>query len=286
MNSVSAGMLYLVLGNLIAVFSDVLVKVLDPDQPIFQFVLFRQISAALLLAPWLLWSWRRHPPVALKWHLLRAHIWAGGVCLMVIALTQLPLATANALFYAAPLLMVPLAVWIAGEAISRQKVLTALMGFIGVLIVLRPTEVNWAALAALGVALSLALNNLLIKRLPLQQPIAQTLFFTNVLSMPIIFALACWDPTPWQWHLLWPAFGSSALIMVYAGLCVLAYRKAEASKIASAEYTGLLVAVVIGAWLFDEQPGLPLLVGCLCIIIPLAAMARKSKAKPLAEPVS
>ena len=61
------------------------------------------------------------------------------------------------------------------------------------LIVLRPTEVNWAALAALGVALSLAVNNLLIKRIPLQQPIAQTLFFTNVLSMPFILALAWWE---------------------------------------------------------------------------------------------
>ena len=80
-----------------------------------------------------------------------------------------------------------------GEAISRQKVLTAFIGFVGVLIVLRPTEVNWAALAALGVALSMALNNLLIKRIPLQQPIAQTLFFTNVLSMPFIMALAWWE---------------------------------------------------------------------------------------------
>ena len=146
MNAVGIGILYLVLGNMVAVFSDVLVKVLEPDQPIFQFVFFRQVSAALLLMPWLLWSWRRNPPVAIKWHLLRAHIWAVGVCLMVVALTRLPLATANALFYAAPLMMVPLAVWLAGEAISRQKVLTAVIGFIGVLIVLRPTEVNWAAL--------------------------------------------------------------------------------------------------------------------------------------------
>ena len=66
---------------------------------------------------------------------------------------------------------------------------------------------------------------------------------------------------------------------------MVAYRKAEASKIASAEYTGLLMAVAIGVWLFDEQPGLPLLLGCLCIIIPLLAMAR-SKPKPLAEPAA
>ena len=46
--------------------------------------------------------------------------------------------------------------------------------------------------------------------------------------------------------------------MVTAGLCVMAYRKAEASKIARRS-TGLLMAVAIGVWLFDEQPGLPLL---------------------------
>lgn len=120
MNAVGIGILYLVLGNMVAVFSDALVKVLEPSQPVFQFVFFRQLSAALLLTPWLLWSWRRNPPVAIKWHLLRAHIWAVGVCLMVIALTRLPLATANALFYAAPLMMVPLAVWMAGKP-SRAR---------------------------------------------------------------------------------------------------------------------------------------------------------------------
>ncbi|MHA6999825.1 DMT family transporter [Aeromonas schubertii] len=280
MNAVGIGILYLVLGNIVAVFSDALVKVLDPDQPVFQFVFFRQISAAIMLLPLLLWSLRRHPPMALRWHLLRSHIWAVGVVMMVIALTRLPLATANALFYAAPLLMVPLAVWLAGEALSRQKVMAALLGFTGVLIVLRPTEINWAALAALGVALSMAVNNLLIKRLPQRQPVVQTLFLTNVLSMPLVLGLVWWEGEPWQWQMLWPAFGSSALIVVYAGLCVLAYRKAEASKIASAEYTGLLAAVAVGIWLFNEQPGLPLLLGSLCIVLPLLAMARGERKPP------
>ncbi|MFR9720596.1 DMT family transporter [Aeromonas diversa] len=284
MNAVGIGILYLVLGNIVAVFSDALVKVLEPDQPVFQFVFFRQVSAAIMLLPLLLWSLRRHPPVALRWHLLRSHIWAVGVVMMVVALTRLPLATANALFYAAPLLMVPLAVWLAGEALSRQKVVAALLGFAGVLIVLRPTEINWAALAALGVALTMAVNNLLIKRLPQQQPVVQTLFLTNVLSMPLVLGLVWWEGAPWQWQMLWPAFGSSALIVVYAGLCVLAYRKAEASKIAAAEYTGLLAAVAVGIWLFNEQPGLPLLLGGLCIVLPLVAMARGGRKAPDTQP--
>ncbi|ENY73179.1 DMT family transporter [Aeromonas diversa] len=284
MNAVGIGILYLVLGNIVAVFSDALVKVLEPDQPVFQFVFFRQVSAAIMLLPLLLWSLRRHPPVALRWHLLRSHIWAVGVVMMVVALTRLPLATANALFYAAPLLMVPLAVWLAGEALSRQKVVAALLGFAGVLIVLRPTEINWAALAALGVALTMAVNNLLIKRLPQQQPVVQTLFLTNVLSMPLVLGLVWWEGAPWQWQMLWPAFGSSALIVVYAGLCVLAYRKAEASKIAAAEYTGLLAAVAVGIWLFNEQPGLPLLLGGLCIVLPLVAMARGGRKAPETQP--
>ena len=108
---------------MVAVFSDALVKVLEPSQPCS----IRLLPPALRRPPagaWLLWSWRRNPPVAIKWHLLRAHIWAvGGVCLMVVALTRLPLATANALFYAAA--ADGAAGGLAGRALSRQKLLTA-----------------------------------------------------------------------------------------------------------------------------------------------------------------
>ncbi len=282
MNAVGIGILYLVLGNMVAVFSDALVKVLEPDQPVFQFVFFRQLSAAILLAPWLLWSWRRNPPVALKWHLLRAHIWAVGVCLMVIALTRLPLATANALFYAAPLMMVPLAVWLAGKRSAPE-------GADRLHRLCRGADraaSHRGELGGAGGARGGALHGAQ-QSADQADPAPAAHRPDPVLYQRVEHAFhhgaGLVGRGDWQWQMWWPAFGSSALIMVYAGLCVVAYRKAEASKIASAEYTGLLMAVAIGVWLFDEQPGLPLLLGCLCIILPLIAMAR-SKPKPQVEP--
>ena len=264
---------------------DALSKYLSGFYPVIMVVWARYLVHTLLMAGIFL------PQSGLRvlrtkrplWQLARALCLLGTSLFFTTALLYIPLAEATAVNFLAPVLVTALSVPLLKERVTRGQWIAVICGFIGVLIVLRPTEVNWAALAALGVALSMALNNLLIKRIPLKQPIAQTLFFTNVLSMPFILALALWEGGDWQWQMWWPAFGSSALIMVYAGLCVVAYRKAEASKIASAEYTGLLMAVAIGVWLFDEQPGLPLLLGCLCIILPLVAMAR-GKSKPLAEP--
>ena len=71
--------------------------------------------------------------------------------------------------------------------------------------------------------------------------------------------------------------------MVYAGLCVVAYRKAEASKIAyPAEYTGLLWRVAIGGLnLFDEQPRSAAAAGaCASPLLPLVAMARGKSISP------
>lgn len=45
---------------------------------------------------------------------------------------------------------------------------------------------------------------------------------------------------------------SNAFLLIYHWFCVLAYRKAQASDIAIAEYTGLLFIVFLGWLLFDE----------------------------------
>ena len=103
-----------------------------------------------------------------------------------------------------------------------------------------------------------------------------------MLSMPFILALAWWEGASGNGR-CGGAFGSSALIMVYAGLCVMAIARRRRARSPRRSTPGLLMAVAIGVWLFDEQPGLPLLLGCLCIILPLVAMAAASP-NPQAEP--
>ncbi|SFD27427.1 DMT family transporter [Pseudoalteromonas denitrificans] len=272
--SVGLAMTLLVIGNLIAVFSDALIKTLSPDSAVYQFVLFRQITAALILLPLCFLGHKTSFSLGLKWHILRGHIWLIGAIFMVIAISSMPLATANAIFYAAPLLMLPLAMMFFKEKLSSKAVAVAILGFIGVLIVIRPTQIDWAAIAALIVALTMAINNLLIRKLPKKQNVFQTLFLTNLVGIPVALSLALWEGKPWDFAPMLTAAGSSSFILIYAGICIVAYRSGEASKIASAEYSGLLCAVAVGLVWFDEVPDLAMAIGTVFIIAPLLWLAK------------
>ncbi len=111
----------LVLGNLAQAFSDVLVKLIGPGFSPFQYMFLRQLLTLLVLLPFML----RVPRAAWglgawKWHLLRGHLCLLGGGGMMLALTQLPLATANAIFYVSPLLTLPLAAWLLKEKINSR----------------------------------------------------------------------------------------------------------------------------------------------------------------------
>lgn len=281
--TVGLAMTLLIIGNVIAVFSDALIKTLSEDAAVYQFVFFRQLTAVLLLIPFCLKSSRESLVNGLKWHAVRGHIWLLGAIFMVYSINSMPLATANAIFYAAPLIMLPMAMLWFQEKLTIPSITAGVLGFVGVLIVVRPTEIDWAAMAALVVAFTLAANNLLIRKLPKHQTVFQTLLLTNLVGMPASLGLTIWEGKPWDFAPLLTAAGSTLFILIYAGFCVMAYRSGEASKIASAEYSGLIGAVVVGLIWFDEIPDIGMAIGTAFIIIPLLWLAKvEAKNKRLA----
>lgn len=282
--TVGLAMILLIIGNIIAVFSDALIKTLSADAAVYQFVFFRQLTAVLILIPFCLKSSRESLVTGLKWHVIRGHIWLLGAIFMVYAINSMPLATANAIFYAAPLIMLPMAMLCFQEKLTIPSITAGVLGFIGVLIVIRPTEIDWAAMAALVVAFTLAANNLLIRKLPKHQTVFQTLLLTNLVGMPASLGLAVLEGRAWDFTPLLTAAGSTLFILIYAGCCVLAYRSGDASKIASAEYSGLIGAVVVGVIWFDEIPDIGMAIGTAFIILPLLWLAKvEAKNKRLAK---
>lgn len=267
--TVGLAMLLLVFGNQIAILSDALIKSVGNDVAVFQFVFFRQLSAVLILLPLFLLSKPKHITEGLKWHTLRAHVWLFGAIFMVYAISSMPLATANAIFYAAPLMMLPLAALFLGEKLSRQTIAAAVMGFAGVLVIIRPDQIDFAALSALIVALTIAVNNLLIRKLPKQQSVVHTLLVTNLVGMPVSLCLVFIEGQPWDWSAFPVAAASSTFILIYAATCVLTYRSVDSNKIASAEYSGLIGAVAVGLLWFDEVPDIFMALGTLMIVIPI-----------------
>nr|WP_255199217.1 DMT family transporter [Vibrio sp. JPW-9-11-11] len=265
----------LIIGNLAASLSDGAVKLLDGQVSTFQYVFLRQLISTLVILP----LWLAQTPDARrlrspKLNLFRAHLIVIGSGCMMVAITHLTLATANAVFYAAPLLMLPLAVLLLNEKTSLSRWVASIFGFAGVLVVLRPSEFHWAAIFALGTTFTLALFNLSARQLPSEQNVITTLFWTSLLSMPISALLAWlyWAPITLTNLLL--ILASASLILLYNGLAVIAYRRAPAGNIAIAENSGLIFVVILGVVGFNEIPDWITALGIVMIVIPLIPWQR------------
>ncbi|ANT69301.1 DMT family transporter [Aeromonas hydrophila] len=258
----------LVLGNLAQAFSDVLVKLIGPGFSPFQYMFLRQLLTLLVLLPFMLRVPRSAWGLgAWKWHLLRGHLCLLGGGGMMLALTQLPLATANAIFYVSPLLTLPLAAWLLKEKINARVWLLGGMGLLGVVFVLRPGDFHLAGLGALVTAFTLALFNITGRKLPAGISVVATLFWANLLALPLTAGLAVHQWQPVDWRLLVLIGGSGIMQLLYHASCFYAYRQVEANRIAATEYSGLMFVVLLGVWLFGEVPAWNLWVGVSFILL-------------------
>ncbi len=274
--TVNSAMLLLVLGNALAIGSDVFVKLLEPGAPVLQFALFRIVITVLLLTPFVLAVSGDRLWAGVRVHAIRAHAQLGGIICMVISLTHLPLATANAIFYAAPLFVLALAWLVHRESATWLSGVAVVSGFMGILVILRPGEFGWAAVAALGAALALAINAILVRSLPPAQSMVQKLFLNYFLILPAGALLAWWENAPLHPGVLVSAAGSAIMILGYNVTVLLAYRTVAAHKVTSAEYTGLIWAVLIGWVFFSEIPDVGFLIGSVMIVVPLMIIGLRS----------
>ena len=268
--TISQAIFILVLANLLASFSDVSLKVLNGEVPTFQYVFIRQLISLFFILPfWLKLPKQRYKEGCCKITFWRAQFIVGGSACALIAITHLTLATANAMFYVAPLMMLPMSILLLKETPPLGKYIATGIGFIGVLIVLRPEQFHWAAIVALGSALTMAVCNIFIRRLPAEQKLVSTLFWTTVMTLPLALILAIFE---WQnisfTHVMW-IVAINIFVLGYHALVVIAYKKSAVSSIALAEYSGLAFVTLFGIIWFDEVPDSLTVLGILLIVIPM-----------------
>lgn len=279
--TVNSAILLLVIGNAMALISDVFIKAMEPGTSIIQFAFLRCLITLIFLLPMIGQLDRKRLFAGVKVHAIRAHVHLIGILCMVVALTNLPLATANAVFYAAPILVMVLSVFIFRERLTLLSTLAVFSGFSGIIVILRPVEFNWAAWAALASALTLAINAVMVRQLPKEQSTIHKLFLNYLLILPAAGALALWDGIAWNTDMLFTAAGSALFILGYNATVLLAYRQVDANQVTSAEYTGLIWAIAFGWIGFGEAPDLWFLTGSLMIVVPLILVGlRHSRKQP------
>ncbi len=270
--TVNSAMLLLILGNALALVSDVYIKVLPEGAPVFQFIFMR----TLITIPLLLLLYRMINREALwdgwRLHALRANIHLICIACAVVALVGLPLATANAIFYSAPIVVTLLSVLFFREQLTLLTVLAVVSGFCGILVILRPIDIGWEALSAVVASVGMAFSITMIRLLPPGQSAVHKLLLSNLFLLPgcvlaMLIEGGAWNPALWSY-----ALGSGVFIMAYNITVLMAYRQVDAGKVTSSEYTGLIGAVLVGWVWFAETPDLWFLVGSAMIVLPLLAM--------------
>jgi len=280
---------------IVAPMGDAVAKLLGQSVPIGQLLFFRFAVQAALLIP-LVWltgrPWRMRG-VVLHLTLLRTLMHVLGIGLMVAALQYLPLADAVAICFVMPFLLLVLGRVLLKEEVGRRRILAALAGFAGTLMVIQPSfaAVGWAALLPLGVALNFAFFILVTRRIAKEtDPIglqAVSGVFAVVLIGPLLLlapalpgeALALIAPNGTEWSLLLAigVLGTLAHLLMTWSL-----RFAPAATLAPLQYLEIPVAAALGWAVFGDWPNAIALVGILITVAAglYVAISEKANAVP------
>lgn len=245
-----------------------------PGQQVF----FRSIFAIPVILVWL--ALRSELRVGLVTFRPMGHVYRGivGTTAMGLnfwALSLLSFPEVTAINFAAPLLVVIFAGMFLGEDVRAFRLSMVGLGLTGVLIVLSPqlmagSEVDaprmLGAVAALMGAMCAALAMIFVRKLVQQERTSAIVFWFSVTST--ILGLMT---LPFGWVMPGPATAAMLIMSGLLGgigqiLLTSAYRYADASVVAPFDYLAMLLAVLIGWWVFGENPTPTVISGAAIVI--------------------
>jgi len=201
--------------------------------------------------------------------LLRTVSAAMGVIGSVVAFTYLSMAEAFALIFLLPAFVTILSVIFLKEQVGWRRWAAVVIGFIGVLVVLRPgfRELSIGHLGALGGGLSGAISIIIFRLMGKQEK--RISLFTSGLIGPIIICGILMIPYYKMPDLIqWIYLAGYGLLAALANiLLMLAAQRAPASAIATPQYSQMLWAIGFGYFVFNDQIDLPMFIGIVLITI-------------------
>jgi drug/metabolite transporter (DMT)-like permease len=278
------GIGFILVGASVFPIQDVVIKGLSGDYPVLEIVFVRSL-VTLGLVGWLVWWERDSAAVAIQrpWlHAGRGLLGLLSFTTYYMAIAALPLATVAAVAFAAPLFVTALSALMLGEPVDGRRWGAVVVGFVGVLVVLRPGAAAFepAALLALLSAVFYAFSQTLTRQLGATHSGAVIVLTASLVATVVAgasglvaggggsdaglhpslaFLVRGWVLPPWG------ALGRMVLCGIVAGVgmyCLTqAYRVAPGSTVAPFEYIMIGWAVLWGYVFWGDVPGASTVIG-------------------------
>jgi drug/metabolite transporter (DMT)-like permease len=263
--------------------TDAISKHLTAHYPLGQIVCLRQLASFLFLMPyvWATTGLRALRVTNYGGQALRAVLFVIGTALIIVSLNLLPLAYVTMVLFASPLFVAVLSVPILGERVHAWQWAAIAVGFVGVLMIVRPgraavAAVAWVALLPMIAAFVNALRDTITRRISRTDSSLSMLFWSGTLVL-----FASFMTIPFGWVAVDPRTG---IWFLAAGLCnVLAhffiiesFRLGNAAVVAPFRYSGLLWAMLLGFLVWRDVPDAWMIAGATVVVAAGVYMLRRT----------
>jgi drug/metabolite transporter (DMT)-like permease len=276
---VLCGAAWMILAGFCWTIMTILVRQLSADYSSFEILFFRNLVSVCILLPLAMRSGLSSLKTQrLPLHSLRALLSYIGVLLLFYGIANIPLPDVTALSFTQPLFVVILAALILKEAVNGARWIAVIAGFVGLLVIVRPgvVAVELATVLVLLSAFSYAVSNICVKRLMTTDTANQSVFYFNLLMLPIalIPALFVWVTPALADLPLFVAIGVNGTIAVYA--YARSFTLADASAVMPFDFLRMPMAATAAFLLFSETGDIWTWVGSVIIFASSYFLARSS----------
>ena len=240
------------------------------DLQVNMLMFFRSAIGLAILLPIAAWvGFSQLKTSQLKGHAIRSSIHFGAQFSWFMALSLIPLAQVISIEFTMPIWAAVIAAFYLGEKITPTRLLAIALGFLGILIIVRPgfsafdAGQGWALASAFGFAGSVVLTKRLLKK----DSAFTTLFYMISIQLVLGSVLAVFF---WQWpsSQAWPWVVGAAIAGLTSHYCLArALNVADTSFVAQLDFARVPLTVMLGYWLYSEGVDIYLIAGAGLILL-------------------
>ncbi|MFP5302061.1 DMT family transporter [Cobetia sp. SIMBA_158] len=201
-----------------------------------------------------------------------------------LAITLMPLSTASTILQATPLVVVAGAAMFFGERVSRKRWLAIGVGFIGVLLIVRPglDSFNMTSLFAVISTIGFAGRDLATRGAPASLSNVQLGIYGFLALIPAGGLIALYQQTPLAYapEATWLIVGAVILGVIAYNALTIAMRKGEVSVVTPFRYTRVLFALALGVMVLGESLDAMTLLGAAIVVASGIYIVTQGKQRP------